>query len=346
MANPTPSRPVDEWTSAQRRMAGGGVNGYTARGEPVFDHLVNTAHEWANVPVPVPGSAVDPTGELPARNEWAGIHFFDVKVDLSGLHKKYYVYSSKLNKLFVDMDKVVPFQIKWDGHPGLYVRAMMMFCVAEHLKQPVRRCLTHKHTDDPSNFNYEHSEHVLATENDNCKYEVNPNSLRHSVKVPLSLQHGCDHTLINYKFMCKTSCTGGLNRSPTDIIFTLENEVGEVFGRQIIGVKICSCPKRDKEKEETNLAEPSGKTKIKRKKEEKPSKLMDPPKKIKQELFESSPYSSFMVTAANPQIAQLLKEHIKKWEEVKSVEWNAERISISPLVEIIDNVAVLPQPYQ
>lgn len=313
-------------------------------GEPGIDTLVNSAHEWTDhLP-----TVVDPTGELPVRNEWAGVHFFDVKVDLTGMHKKHYVYSHKLNKLFVDMGKVVPFQIKWDGQPGLCVRALMMFSVADNLKHPVRRCLTHKHVDDPSNINYQYSEHVLATENDNASYEVNETSNRHSVKVPLnSLQHGCDHILVNYKFMCKTSCTGGLNRSPTDVIFTLENMGGEVLGRQIVGVKICSCPKRDKEREEAIMADPSGKRKMKVKKEDKGQKTLEPPtKKIKQEFVEASPYSSFMITAINPQVAQHLKDHIRKWEEVKSVEWSLPGVPSTPLIEIIDNVAVLPQPYQ
>lgn len=59
--------------------------------------------------------------------------------------------SHKLNKLFTDMDKVVPFQIKWDGTPGFFVRALMMFNVADAIKQPVRRCVAHRDKDNPSN---------------------------------------------------------------------------------------------------------------------------------------------------------------------------------------------------
>ena len=84
-------------------------------------------------------------------------HSFDVKVDLTRIHKKHYVYSHKLNKLLDDMGMVVTFQMKSDGQPGLCVRALMMFSVADNLKHPVRRCLTHKHVDDPSNINYQYS---------------------------------------------------------------------------------------------------------------------------------------------------------------------------------------------
>lgn len=41
-----------------------------------------------------------------------------------------------------------------------------------------------------------------------------------------------------------------MNRRPTELIFTLETESGEILGRQKLCVRVCSCPKRDKEKEE------------------------------------------------------------------------------------------------
>lgn len=310
---------------------------------PDVGDLMETV-DWSSVSVPL----MNPTGELPARNEWQGEYFFDAKVDLTGVHKKHYVVSSKLNKLYVDMDKVVPFQIHWDGTPGLYVRALMMFTLADHMKNPVKRCITHKDKDNPMNTHYEHSEHVLATGNDNAEYNMDQQSKRYSVKVPLHLQQGCNYALVNYKFMCKTSCTGGLNRSPTDVIFTLEDAGGTVYGRQIIAVKICSCPKRDKEKDEANMAEPSGgKRKMKVKKEEK--KLEPAMKKIKQEFNpnENGPVT-FMVTCTNHEIAEMAKNHLRRWDEIKSVEWGAPGVPgvpAPPLLHITDDVAVLPQPY-
>lgn len=70
---------------------------------------------------------------------------------------------------------------------------------------------------------YQHIDHVLAMENDGAEYSVDPVSNRHSVRVQLNLQEGCEYSIISLKFMCKTSCTGGLNRAPTEVIFTLEN---------------------------------------------------------------------------------------------------------------------------
>lgn len=77
-------------------------------------------------------------------------------------------------------------------------------------------------------------------------------------------------------------------------LFSCSNNV---YGRQKIGVKICSCPKRDKEKEEEYFSDPNGKRKTKVKKDEKHSRLEPPAKKIKQEFSASdaNPRCTFMV---------------------------------------------------
>ena len=52
------------------------------------------------------------------------------------------------------------------------------------------------------------------------------------------------------RFMCLGSDTGGINRKPVKLIFTLEHGTGNVIGRQSLEVRICSCPKRDMKQEE------------------------------------------------------------------------------------------------
>ena len=52
------------------------------------------------------------------------------------------------------------------------------------------------------------------------------------------------------KFMCLGSDAGGPNRRPMQVIFTLENTQCSVLGRDILNIKICCCPKRDKTTEE------------------------------------------------------------------------------------------------
>ena len=45
------------------------------------------------------------------------------------------------------------------------------------------------------------------------------------------------------------SCSGGLNRREVAVIFTLEL-AGNVVGRKVLPVRICTCPKRDMETDE------------------------------------------------------------------------------------------------
>ena len=44
-----------------------------------------------------------------------------------------------------------------------------------------------------------------------------------------------------------------MNRKSTVIVFTLEDEIGTVLGKKLLHFKVCSCPKRDKEKDEASL---------------------------------------------------------------------------------------------
>lgn len=59
--------------------------------------------------------------------------------------------SHKLNKVFVDMEMVVPIQVKWDGAPNLFLRALMVFTEANRMNMPVQRCVTHRQKDSPTN---------------------------------------------------------------------------------------------------------------------------------------------------------------------------------------------------
>lgn len=112
--------------------------------------------------------------------------------------------------------------------------------------------------------------HVLRCSNQGSVYFGDTESKEHlSVVTPLGLpQAGMDTVRVNYQFMCKNSCPSGMNRRAVDVIFTLEdrwcvffftNHVfllkniffsGNVLGRRKLAVRVCSCPKRDKEKEE------------------------------------------------------------------------------------------------
>ena len=93
---------------------------------------------------------------------------------------------------------------------------------------------------------------------DAATYETDPKSKRLSVLVPFEKPQGgthyCGHL---FEFMCLNSDVGGINRKPVKLIFTLEQEDGEgltVIGRYVIGLRTCSCPKRDKKQDEVKYA--------------------------------------------------------------------------------------------
>ena len=46
--------------------------------------------------------------------------------------------------------------------------------------------------------------------------------------------------------MCHGSDVGGINSKPLKVIFTLEHRVNNVVAWHAVGIRICSCPKRDK----------------------------------------------------------------------------------------------------
>ena len=55
--------------------------------------------------------------------------------------------------------------------------------------------------------------------------------------------------------MCLGSDVGGINRRPLKVVFTLELGEGQVVGRRVVDVRICSCPKRDRQQEEQKEAQ-------------------------------------------------------------------------------------------
>lgn len=67
-------------------------------------------------------------------------------------------------------------------------------------------------------------EHVIRCDNDSTTYHVDQYSKRKSVVTLLPRpEHGFDSTRLSYRFVCKTSCLGGMERRPIIVIFTLED---------------------------------------------------------------------------------------------------------------------------
>ncbi|XP_046386873.1 cellular tumor antigen p53 isoform X2 [Ischnura elegans] len=198
-----------------------------------------------------------PTGQFPCTDEWCGEYNFEFFADSRTSSKKTWLYSFQLNKIFVDVNQGIPLQFKLDHRVDgekLYVRALAIYNVTQHLHLPVNRCPNHLREDEDRGLSNIH--HVLQCRDERADYHYDSASKRYSVVVPL--EHppaGSDVTTLMYCLTCKGSCAGGMNRRPVTLIFTLERENQQVVGRRTLNIRVCSCPKRDKKKEEAELKE-------------------------------------------------------------------------------------------
>ncbi|XP_023706764.1 cellular tumor antigen p53 isoform X2 [Cryptotermes secundus] len=196
-----------------------------------------------------------PTCAMPAREEYPGPHNFEIQIDGRSSSSKW-MFSHVMNKLFITLKTVIHLGFKCDNFgAGLFVRALLVHCDAEAFQEPVVRCLHHKFTDHPDNAGIDVKliDYVLHIDHSQAIYEFDEKSGRFSVRMALSHpQAGTDWVTMAFKFMCKNSCLSGLNRRPTEVIFTLENERGAVLGRRKMKVRICSSPKRDITKAEND----------------------------------------------------------------------------------------------
>ncbi|XP_039259043.2 tumor protein p73-like [Styela clava] len=182
-----------------------------------------------------------------------GKHEFQIHFDITEHFAKgaNYTHSHLLDKLFVKMNVPCPVKFRCTHPPpeGSCIHAMLVFTNEEQTCIPVCRCANHIGMDKNH-----HAEHVLQTAilgNSSHNSYYNLKNGRYSVSVPFrELAVGEQYYVILYKFTCLLSCVGGMNRRPVMAIFTLEDRDGNTLGRSCVKVKICSCPGRDRRREE------------------------------------------------------------------------------------------------
>ncbi|XP_057369678.1 cellular tumor antigen p53-like isoform X2 [Daphnia carinata] len=206
--------------------------------------------EQSHIPVNTNSSFMS-VSEIPAMELWPGHLNFAVEFSKAQDKTKAtpWIFSTKLKKLFVSMDKACPISFKMDNLPQefhrYFIRGQMVYSKADHFHDHVERCPTHR----VMGLQSPHAPHVLRCEDTNSTYFEHSDK-RHSVVVPLKPPApGTQSVSLCYKFMCLSSCQGGLNRRPTKLIFTLET-LDQVVGRYACDVRICSCPGRDIRAEE------------------------------------------------------------------------------------------------
>lgn len=198
------------------------------------------------------------TGLQICTDDYPGQFNFDFFLDVTEMSKRHWMYSAALNKIYIDMNRILPIQFQWRfddigllGIKNLQIRALPIFANSEFQQLSIKRCPIHILQDKLCDR--KKIEHILWCEQSDAIYEQNSISQRHSVVAIVRNFVPCsDFKTYNvlYKFMCKSSCSMSLNRRPVYVIFTLETLHGQVLGRKKIGVKVCSCPRRDMLKEE------------------------------------------------------------------------------------------------
>ena len=200
-----------------------------------------------------------PTAVYPSSIPLPGELNFQVTFPIpSQIYKtKNWDFSVKLNKLFVDMNKWVEVKFYCAPPPtpqDLYIRALPVYTEAADLKLAVLRCPNHSRLEDPTNAGFLFPRHLIRMESERSMYCEDLASGRLSVLAPLdNLQQGDLSSSQLIKFMCLGSDVGGINRRAIRVIFTLEDNQARTLGRQVVEVRICCCPRRDRAIEEERV---------------------------------------------------------------------------------------------
>ncbi|XP_059089936.1 cellular tumor antigen p53-like isoform X1 [Tigriopus californicus] len=194
------------------------------------------------------------TGVSPSTQDWSGHLGFDLRIPPASKSKDGQ-YSKMLHKLFINQNRVVHVHFNVRNREdmalpeGLMIRAVVIYTRPDDFGDPVHVCPSHS-KDSLGQLKSPHADHLIRCNSERSMYILDPVSKRHSVVTEVNQpQPGCNEVVLGYRFMDLGSCAGGLNRRDTAVIFTLELG-GNVVGRKILPLRICTCPKRDMESEE------------------------------------------------------------------------------------------------
>ncbi len=193
---------------------------------------------------------------VPSNASYAGRYGFEISFEHQPKDTKSttWTYSPAVKKLFVRMATACPIRTKTTVPPpaGTYIRAMPLFIKPEHVQEVVKRCPNHSSSRD-LNDGHPAPEHLVRCEHKLASYVEDPCTQRLSVVLPYEAPQAGSLWVTNlFQFMCFSSCVGGLNRRPVQLVFTLEKD-NLVLGRQAVEVRICACPGRDRRGEEMAL---------------------------------------------------------------------------------------------
>uniref|UniRef100_A0A2M4BP25 p53 DNA-binding domain-containing protein n=1 Tax=Anopheles marajoara TaxID=58244 RepID=A0A2M4BP25_9DIPT len=215
-------------------------------------------------------------------DKFSGVHDFNISfIDCASPTQasSNSFYSRRLDKLFVKKQHAFSVNVSYKSAPFEVLRLrMMLICAApQDLHRPISRC-QNDISKDPIAASDPHRDHILRCLNPSTMYVGTADGVGfHSRLATIIELTGTGQSVIpvSMEFLCQNSCPT-IERRSTALVFTLERPDGTICGRQMLPVKICSCPKRDKEKEETKLD--GGKRKKKASAE--PAAASEPPRKL------------------------------------------------------------------
>ncbi|CAH1730611.1 unnamed protein product [Chironomus riparius] len=205
-------------------------------------------HEILEIP-PLPN--LDHLRQLPnledmSENNWK----FDMQLKSESGNKSSWLYSGSLNKVFVKINtplNVYPAFVRYDVNAELFIRAMIVYSSQNDLPEPVKKCPNHK-----EKYTGCFADHILRCDNTESVYRGNENGkvFEEKLAVLVPMKNIASNEPLKLTFTCQNSCSGGMNRKSTSLIFTLEDQYQNILGRKCMHFKVCSCPRRDKEKDE------------------------------------------------------------------------------------------------
>lgn len=164
-------------------------------------------------------------------------------------------------KVFIKMFSAMTINVSYSPQPEtLYLRAMVLFDNPNEMHLPVKMCANHAANVSSSSNMTGIPKHILKCLTPNAFYEGNEDGIlfKERLSVVVQLQNckrdeeGNVSEPIVYDFQCQNSCASGINRKSTSIVFTLEDQHYKILGKRVLPFKVCSCPKRDAEREQTD----------------------------------------------------------------------------------------------
>lgn len=165
-------------------------------------------------------------------------------------------------KLFVKMNSTLTINASYSPQTDnvqMYLRGMVLFTSSADMHKPVKRCANHRMaTPAMEPTTYAQASNIMKVTHPQVKYHGTDDGTtfgeRLSIWVPLDRGLYDRDTMritesIRLEFGCQNSCSSGINRRHTSMVFTLEDAHGNLYGKAATQFKVCSCPKRDAERE-------------------------------------------------------------------------------------------------